>query len=97
MAPKIAFGALSLPFCHFLVSTEFDRDNTVALLSCVPRTLRAVRWALFAGWDYYTHMHSPSTTDWFALHCHWAEALTSMCKANGGVYVKVPKSEQDLL
>lgn len=82
---KVVVGFGALPVGHLLFSAEFDAENTIALLACVPRTIRAVHWATRAGLDYYKRRE---LENWTSLHQVWASELTSLCKTNGGVYVK---------
>lgn len=64
----ISFG---IPLFSFAKAAEFDTDNATALLSCLPRTFRALRWASAAGWDYYSHQHSSTNPDWSNVHSKW--------------------------
>lgn len=70
--------------------------DIVALLLSTPRTARICIWAVRAGLSYkalktrHTDVNSEAYIDELgALHTQWAQALARVCRANGGIYVKV--------
>lgn len=83
------FGALSIPALLLGVGSNFDVYNAQAILATIPRTVRAISWASKAGIDYYRAFQQPDYAAWSQLHARWADSLLEVCRANGGVYVKV--------
>lgn len=70
--------------------------DIVALMLSTPRTARICIWAVRAGLSYkalktrHTDVNSEAYIDELgALHTQWAQALARVCRANGGIYVKV--------
>lgn len=69
-------------------------DATIAFFQSIPRTRRALMWALRAGYAYkQAALYGPSESEEHAvyvseLHGFWATRLLETCRQNGGVYVK---------
>ncbi|WIA14941.1 hypothetical protein OEZ85_001652 [Tetradesmus obliquus] len=71
-------------------------DDILALIGSLPRTLRTLQWAVQAAVGYKRLMMSLApdldpegyNAAISNLHNFWAQRLTEVCRANGGVYVK---------
>lgn len=81
-------GALLSIIMHFL-------EDLCSLISSTPRTARVVRWAVRAALSYralrsrHTDLSSETYVEQLGqLHSKWAAELASVCRANGGIYVK---------
>mmetsp|Transcript_28800 Transcript_28800/g.73421 ORF Transcript_28800/g.73421 Transcript_28800/m.73421 type:complete len:584 (-) Transcript_28800:963-2714(-) len=72
-------------------------DYAVLLTASLPRTMRTAVWLMRAGLSYKIHLARIASEDpesdkvqeiMRVLHTRWARELLSVCRANGGVYIK---------